>query len=66
MFVNTLDLDIDQKTLYDKLTQNTVKFQKAHILFLATVEKGGVCNPEVPSRFIADEATIWISFVHNP
>ena len=36
-FVNTLDLDGDQITFYDKFIQKTMKFQKVHILFLATV-----------------------------
>ena len=38
MFVNTLDLDEDQITFYDKFIKKTMKFKKVHIHFLATVE----------------------------
>ena len=37
IFVNTLDLNEDQITFYDKCIQKTIKFQKLHVLFLATV-----------------------------
>ena len=37
IFVNTLDFDEDQITFYDKFIQKTMKFQKVHMLFLATV-----------------------------
>ena len=37
IIVNTLDFDEDQTTFYDKFIQKTMKFQKVHILYLATV-----------------------------
>ena len=37
LFVNTLDLDEDQITLYDTFSQKTMKFRKVNIIFLATV-----------------------------
>ena len=39
IFVNTLNLDEDQITFHDKFIQKTMKFQKVHILYLATVPK---------------------------
>ena len=37
LFVNPLDLDEDQIPFYDQFIQKNMKFQKVHILFLATV-----------------------------